>query len=105
MTHNNKVLGKSGQPIAASVTLHPGEVLAMELDTRSLKKIDFATNLNIKPSQLSELLHQKRHINAQMAIKLEKLLGIDADFWLRIQMAYDLAIAKREVASEPEKFI
>ena len=95
----NKVIGKSGLPISAPVTVHPGEVLAMELESRGFKKIDFAAKLGIRPSQLSELLHQKRHISAQLAIKLETLLGIDADFWMRIQSNYDLTIERKKVTS------
>ncbi|MBK6998186.1 MAG: HigA family addiction module antidote protein [Lewinellaceae bacterium] len=92
-----KVIGKSGIPIKTPETLHPGEVLLMELEARQLKKFEFATQLNIQPSQLSELLHQKRHVNALMAIKLETLLGIDAEFWMRLQTAYDISVERKRL--------
>ncbi|MFN0213986.1 MAG: HigA family addiction module antitoxin [Saprospiraceae bacterium] len=93
-----KVIGKSGNPISTPETLHPGEVLLMEIEARQLKKSDFAAQLNIRSSQLSELLHEKRHISAAMAIKLETLLGIDAEFWMRLQTAYDIAVERKRLA-------
>ncbi|MEO6039783.1 MAG: HigA family addiction module antitoxin [Saprospiraceae bacterium] len=91
------VLGKQGSSITTDTTLHPGEVVAMELEARGIKKYDFAAQLNIKPSQLSELLHGKRHVSAQMALRLEALLSIDADFWMRVQSAYDLAVERQKL--------
>ncbi len=82
------------------MTLHPGEVLQMEIEALKLKKTEFAAQLNIQASQLSELLHEKRHISAQMAIRLETLLGIDAEFWMRLQSAYDIAIERDRLAVE-----
>lgn len=70
----------------------------MEIEARQLKKSDFAAQLNIQPSQLSELIHEKRHVGAQMAIKLEVLLGIDAEFWMRLQAAYDISIERKRLA-------
>jgi addiction module HigA family antidote len=99
MTIQFQVLNKQGQPIFSDVNLHPGEVIDMELEARGIKKNFFALQLNIKPSQLSELLHGKRHVNAVLAIKLEKLLGIEAEYWQRVQSAYDLAVARRELAA------
>jgi antitoxin HigA-1 len=93
-----KVLGQTGNVITTNVTLHPGEVIAMELEARGIKKVFFALQLGISPSQLSELLHQKRHVSASLALKFEKLLGIEAEYWLRVQSSYDLAIARYELA-------
>jgi len=72
----------------------------MEIEALKLKKTEFAAQLNIQASQLSELLHEKRHISAQMAIRLETLLGIDAEFWMRLQSAYDIAIERDRLAVE-----
>ena len=94
----HKVIGKSGNPIPPPATLHPGEVLLMEIEARQLKKSEFAAQLNIQASQLSELLHEKRHISASIAIKLETLLGIDAEFWMRLQTSYDIAVERKRLA-------
>jgi antitoxin HigA-1 len=52
----------------------------MELDARGISKTTFAEALGLKISNLSGLLHQNRHVNAEVALKLEALLGIDAEF-------------------------
>jgi len=94
-----KVIDKQGTPIQTDVILHPGEMLAMELEARQIKKADFAVQLGIKPSQLSELLHGKRHVSTQMALRLENALSIDAEFWMRIQIAFDIAFERRKMAA------
>ena len=91
---NNKILSRNGRALTTPTTLHPGSVLADELAARALKKAEFAQLLGMKASHFSELLHGKRHISAAMALKLEEKLGIEAEFWLRVQVAFDLAEAR-----------
>ena len=95
-----KVVDKNGKKITTDVFLHPGEVLADELSAREIKQKDFATKIKLQPPHLNDLLKGKRHISARIALKLETHLGIDADYWLRLQMAYDLAVARKEAAVE-----
>ncbi len=87
---NYKVINSRGKEIFTDVTLHPGEVLQMELAARDLKKSEFAELLGMKPGHFSELLHGKRHVSAATAIKLEKLLNISAEYWMRVQVYHDL---------------
>ncbi len=44
----------------------------------------------IKPNVLSELIHKKRNMTAELAVKIEKVLGIEAEFWMRIQSKYEI---------------
>jgi HTH-type transcriptional regulator/antitoxin HigA len=76
--------------------MDPGEVLQDELEARNIKKSFFAEQLGIKPGHLSELLRGRRHVSAATALKLEKLLGISAEYWLRAQVDYDLFIERRK---------
>lgn len=94
-----KVVNKKGKEIFSPVTLHPGEVLEMELEARGIKKNVFASQLQIQPANLSELLAGKRHVSAATALRLEKLLGINAEYWLRIQMKYDLQTERLKMAA------
>jgi HTH-type transcriptional regulator/antitoxin HigA len=94
-----KVLGKKGKELHTSMLLHPGEIVEDELTAREIKKATFAESLGIKPSHLSELLKGKRHVSAFTAIKLEQLLGISAEYWLRVQMNYDLQIARYKLST------
>ncbi len=94
------VLDKNGNEVLSPETLHPGDVLELELAARKIKKLDFAAQLGVKPSHLSELLKGKRHVGAVMALRLENLLGIKAEYWMRVQAAFDLAEARREIYPE-----
>ncbi len=99
MNGNFKILRKDGRELKSSVTLHPGEVLAMELEARGISKTAFASALGLNPANLSGLLHQNRHVNAALALKLEALLGIDAEFWMRVQSGFDLDEARKKFRS------
>ncbi len=97
-----KVVDKNDKKITTDVFLHPGEVLAEELLAREIKQKDFAQKIKLQPPHLNDLLKGKRHVSARIALKLESELRIDADYWLRLQMAYDLAVAKKEALLETE---
>jgi HTH-type transcriptional regulator/antitoxin HigA len=58
---------------------------------------NFAILVNMRPSHFNELLKGKRHISAILAIKLEEQLGIEAGFWMRLQIDYDLKIARKQM--------
>lgn len=100
---NYKVVNTKGKEINTDVALHPGEVLEMELQARGLKKTDFAASLGMRPGHFSELLHGKRHIGAYIALRLEKMLGISAEYWMRIQVYYDLFIERSKTKITTEK--
>jgi HTH-type transcriptional regulator/antitoxin HigA len=91
---SNKFINSRGKELQTDVSLHPGEVLQMELAARNIKKTKFAEILGMKPSHFSELLHGKRHVGAALAIKLEKLLDISAEYWMRVQVYHDLFVER-----------
>jgi antitoxin HigA-1 len=97
---NNQVLDHNGNEIEIEA-FHPGEFLKEEIEERDLLKKDVAKALNILPHHLSEIFAGKRNISAALAIKLEKLLGISAHYWLGMQMEFDLFVAKHAEA-EPQ---
>ncbi len=73
---------------------HPGEMLADELAARNIKQQVFAQQIGMQKSQLNEIIKGKRSINAEVAVLIEAALGISADFWLKAQNNYDLALVK-----------
>lgn len=88
--------GKNGEELVTDFVLHPCEALLDEVEARNLKKSDLAKALNILPGHLSELFSGKRNITATTAVKLEKELGISAEYWIGLQTDYDLAKARSE---------
>lgn len=97
VTHeNNKVIAQDGKELISSdYPLHPGFIINDEIEARGVKKKDVAKSLQLLPGHLSDLLSEKRHVNAKLAIKLESYFNIDASFWLRIQCGYDLFKARQ----------
>jgi addiction module HigA family antidote len=91
------VFDKVGNELKTTVAFHPGEFLLEEIEERGLKKTEFAKSIGLLPGNLSELFKGKRHINARIAVKLEITLGISAEYWLGLQSAYDLQVARELV--------
>ena len=79
---------KTKNKLTLSIAVHPGGILQEELEARGIKKKDFARQLEIEASNLSAILHGKRDISKELAIKLEKLLGIPARTWIELQNDY-----------------
>ena len=96
---NYVVLGSTGKElIRLENVLHPGYLIEMESESRGFKKQDIAMKLGIKPQHLSELIHEKRNVSALLALKLEQVFGIDAEYWLRVQSGFDLALARKKLS-------
>ncbi|WP_428330379.1 HigA family addiction module antitoxin [Mucilaginibacter sp.] len=91
----NQVYSKNGEEIKTDFLLHPGEVLLDEIEARELKKSAVAAELQMLPGHLSELFKGKRTITALTAVKLEKVLGVSAEFWIGLQTDFDLAVARK----------
>ncbi len=78
---------------------HPGVLLFDEIEYRKIKQKDLANAMNIAPTVLSEIIHGKRNLTAELALKLEKALDIDAIMWMRLQAKFEvdtLRIKERE---------
>lgn len=69
---------------------HPSETIIDEMEAQSIKQVDLVNASGYKKSHISLLLKGKRNINIQVAIALEKLLNIKAEFWIRLQKNYEL---------------
>ena len=62
-----------------------------------LEKQNVARDLGIKPRHLSELMSEKRNVSAMLALKLEQVFRVEADYWLRVQSSYDLVKAREKM--------
>ena len=80
---------------------HPGALLREDvLPSLQITQARFAESLNVSRLTVSQLLHEHRSLSADMAMRLEKLLGTSAESWLRMQEAVDLWQARQQ----PERF-
>lgn len=73
---------------------HPGEVLREEIESRGITQTKLANEIGIRVSLLNKLINGKRNFTVEYAMMIEAALGIDADFWLRMQSNYDRKMAK-----------
>ncbi len=71
--------------------IHPGEILLEEfLTPMNLSQNKIATDLGVPPRRINEIVHGKRRITADTALRLAHYFGMSAEFWLGLQMDYDL---------------
>jgi addiction module HigA family antidote len=77
---------------------HPGRLVRQEcIEALGLSVTEAAKALGVTRQALNNLVNGKSGISAEMALRLAKAFGGDAEMWLRLQMAYDLAqVRKRE---------
>lgn len=70
---------------------HPGEMLLEEfLKPLRMTQSDLAEKLGVSYPRVNELIHGKRGITPDTALRLERLFGMEAQFWLNLQLAWDL---------------
>lgn len=75
------------------VVTHPGELIKDELKERGLTQKKLAEMTGIKASVISETISGKRSVSMNMAVALEKALGIPAEMWMNLQTQYNLDTA------------
>ena len=85
---------KTTENIIPMIATHPGEILLDEILANDVSQSDFAKQIGYKRSQLNEIIKGKRNVNAELALLLEKALGVDAEYWLEVQKNYDLDKAR-----------
>ena len=69
----------------------PGEVLLEEfLSPLGMSQAEAARRMDMSTNRLNELVRGKRGVTADTALRLSRLLGTSAEFWLNLQMAFDL---------------
>jgi len=74
---------------------HPGILIKDEIDaTPNLNQRSLAKELGVQPSFLNEIIKGKRPVTADLAILLEKTLGISADYWMKFQSQYEIDKAR-----------
>jgi antitoxin HigA-1 len=73
---------------------HPGRLISADLDELGVSVAEAAAGLGVTRQQLYRVINGESAISPEMALRLEKAIGSTADFWLRLQMNYDLAQAR-----------
>ena len=78
--------------------IHPGEILLEDfMKPMGISARQLAADIDVSPSRISELVHGKRPITADTALRLGLFFNMDPRFWMNLQTEYDLRVANRTV--------
>ena len=80
----------------ARTPIHPGEILGDELKETGLSAKKLAVVIEVPPNRLYQLLAGKRSMTADTALRLGQYFGMSADFWMNLQTAYELDLARQQ---------
>lgn len=73
--------------------IHPGEVLGEEfLGPMELSQNALARAIGVPPRRINEIVHGSRRVTADTALRLARFFGTSPEFWLGLQMDYDLDV-------------
>lgn len=84
--------------------IHPGEILEEEfLKPMGISQYRLAKDISVPPRRINEIVHRKRSITADTALRLGKFFGISAQFWLNLQNRYDLEVTEDLLSDRLDK--
>ena len=76
----------------------PGEILLEEfLKPMGISQSQLAKDINVPANRISQIVHGKREITADTALRLGKYFGIEPEFWLNLQVRYNMKIARSKL--------
>ena len=83
--------------------LHPGEILLEDfLKPMNLSQNKLALDIRVPARRINEIVHGKRRITADTAMRLAKYFKMSPQFWLGLQMDYDLDVSEDQLADRIE---
>ena len=83
--------------------IHPGEVLLEEfLKPMELRQNRLALDMRVPARRINEIVLKRRSISADTALRLASFFGNSPEFWLGLQMDYDLDVARLKRRKKPE---
>ena len=84
--------------------IHPGEILIKEfLKPMGISQYRLAKDISVPPRRINEIVHGKRSISADTALRLGRFFGISPQFWLNLQTRFDLEVTEDLLAERLEK--
>jgi addiction module HigA family antidote len=86
----------------ARPSTHPGEILSDELETLGLTATELARQLRVPANRITQIVAGKRGITGDTALRLGHWFGMNPQFWLNLQSAYDLWQARQAAGAEIE---
>lgn len=82
-------------------TIHPGEILMEDfIEGFGITQNKLAVSIGVPPRRINEIVHGKRGITADTAVRLARYFGTSAEFWMNLQSHYELRIQRAQLADE-----
>jgi addiction module HigA family antidote len=80
---------------------HPGEILLAEfLEPMGISQYRIAKAIDVPARRINEIVHGKRGISADTALRLSRALGLSEMFWINMQARYDAEVARDHIRTE-----
>ena len=84
--------------------IHPGEVLLAEfLVPMGISQYRLAKDISVPARRINEIVHGKRAITANTALRLGRYFGTSAQFWMNLQDHFDLEMQKEQIGDRLER--
>lgn len=82
-------------PAATMPPIHPGEVLLEEfLNPLGISQYRLAKDISVPPRRINEIVHGKRAVTPDTALRLARFFGTTGQFWLNLQSRYELELER-----------
>ena len=79
--------------------VHPGEILVTKfLEPMGITQYRLAKDIGVTARRINEIVHGRRSITADTALRLGRFFGMEAQFWLNLQTHYDMEVAQGALA-------
>jgi addiction module HigA family antidote len=84
--------------------IHPGEILLEEfLEPMGISQYRLAKDISVPPRRINEIVHGKRAITPNTALRLSRYFGLSERFWMNLQARYDLEVEKDRLQDRLER--
>jgi len=84
--------------------IHPGEILMDEfLHPMGISQYRLAKDISVPPRRINEIVHGKRSITADTALRLGRFFSMSPQFWLNLQTRYDLEVTEDQLNNRLDK--
>jgi addiction module HigA family antidote len=84
--------------------IHPGEILLEEfLKPMNISQYRLALDIGVPARRINEIVHGKRSISADTALRLSRHFGMSERFWMNLQARYDIEVEKDRLAGRLDR--
>jgi len=91
-------------PRKAHIPIHPGEILLEEfLEPMDVSQYRLAKDISVPARRINEIVHGKRGVTADTALRLARYFGTTERFWMNLQTRYDLEVEKQRLKGRLSK--